>query len=162
MALPGRCDGLERPSYRNDLLDPAAAQQPIALVANGGLTRGYAVTGLQKRNAKPARREKVDPGRGRAAPIADLDLARKCRFHAGEPIGVAGGQFLPGQLRMGSHHDPPGLGLQPHHVARLAEGDSQPLPLADGESLQPAVPPDHHAVGCHDFARAILGRPVLP
>ncbi len=44
------------------------------------------------------------------------------------------------------------VALQPHHEPRLAQGDAQPLALADGETLQPVVLAHHATVGRHDLA----------
>ncbi len=56
---------------------------------------------------------------------------------------------------MSADHDAAGLGLDPHHVAGLAEGQPQALPLADGELLDALMAPDHRAVGGDDFAGGV-------
>ena len=72
-------------------LDPAAAEEAVVVVADGGLAGGDAVAGLVEADAKTAFGQGFDRGlRGRAA-VTDLYLAEG-RFtrQVDQPVGLVG------------------------------------------------------------------------
>src|SRR5207249_4423764 len=64
--------------------------------------------------------------------------------------------LAPCELFARADHHAAAFWLDPHDKSSVAQGDAQPLPLADGEPFDSGVPPDHRAVGRDDFAGRIL------
>src|SRR6478609_6056393 len=76
-----------------------------------------------------------------------------------QPIDVAQPHPAGAQRRARPDHDPARRGVKPDHIKRMARGDAEPAPLADGEMDDAGMRAENAAVEIDDVAG--LGRPRL-
>src|SRR6185295_167874 len=135
------------------------------IVEHAGLARGHSVLASNEIDldalACPAQ-----PRRLRRPGGADLDEHLLPAGAQGlvdaslaQPIHIAQPHPAGAQRRARPDHDPTRRGVEPDHVKRMARGDAEPAPLADGEMDDAGMRAEHAAVEIDDVTG--LGRPRL-
>jgi hypothetical protein len=158
-----------RSCRRDRALDEAAAEHArLALgrvVEHAGLSRRHAILAgnevdfdapacpAEPRRLRRPRRTNLDEDvlPARAKRLVDAALAQPIDIAQPHPAGAQ-------RLARPDHH-PARRGIEPHHIQRMARGDAEPAPLADGEMDDAGMRAEHAAVEIDDVAG--LGRPRL-
>ena len=148
--------------HRQRALDEAAAEHarlPVGrIVEHAGLSRRDAVLAVDQfdHDAAAAAHQ---PGRLRRAGRAHLDedlapagIERLVETALAEPVDVAQRDPARAQRLARADDDPPRRGIEPHHIERLAGGDAEAPPLADGEMDDAVMAAEHAAVEIDDVA----------
>src|SRR3954468_5407 len=162
--LRGRCSGCG-----DCALDEATAEHARLavgrIVEHAGLAWGHSVLArneidldalacpAQPRRLRRPRRADLDEHLlpAGAQGLVDASLA--------QPIDVAQPHPAGAQRRARPDHDPARRGVEPDHVERMAGGDAEPAPLADGEMNDAGMRAENAAVEIDDVTG--FGRPRL-
>src|SRR5215831_10149804 len=148
---------------RDRALDEAAAEHarlPFGgVVEHAGLARRHAVLAVEEVDfdARPSPAQPCRLRRPRGAHLDEhLVPARAQRVVDGvlaQPIDLAQPHPAGAQRLARPDHDAARRRIEPHHVERMAGGDAEPSPLADGEMDDAGMSAQHAAVKIDDVAR---------
>src|ERR1700730_14580426 len=139
------------------LADPSAAENAIAVVENGSLSRGNGALRRVENHAYTGRIERFQACVGRDMLVADLNQGVNGPAEIFERDPVYALDFASGGAQgfIIAHHDPLGLVINGDNVEWLARGESQAFALTDGELMYATVPADDGTYFVDNLASAV-------
>jgi len=146
--------------YFGTLLDnPAAADDLVFLIEDGGLAGGDGSLGLVEESMDGVVIDAAEGGHGRGVAMADLgadaDGFAFGQAGDGDPVEAVGEEIAGEKIFVGADGDPVGVGVDGEDVERVGRGEAEALALAYGEALDAFVVTDDLAGGGDEFAGGV-------